>query len=286
MSDPWRQPPTMPATPTTSSTKTSGNPFDGLTTMNLDLIDAQGMTLIYKGHSGSGKTYNALTWPGPIIYVMTDLNQATLRQKLKELEKAGRKGEIQPIYIDSWRDYADKLIPKLANRMFPTGTVVIDTFDMLAHKMWGDIQGSSKRLTQADFGVGLNRLMDTTTQLVESAINRGDGTSYYNIVVCTHLTDVTDDQGNLLRTTPAVMGRFKDTLEDFFDYSLLCESEAKRTNSTSGGRSISTLSKSFKCYSVAPTRHHTAKGGNLPPVFGPGTYPEIKNLLENPKQGS
>jgi len=257
----------------------SANPLEALQHLDITNLAEDGLSVMYKGHSGSGKTHNALSWPKPLLVVQFDKNRLTLRDAIEE----GEKGDIEVVFPQNWHDYAEVLIPSITNRLVEFNTIVIDTYDMMATAMWREIQGSSKRLTNTEFGVGLNRMMDTTNQLVEATRNRNDGKHYYNIIVNTHTKDVTDEGGSLLRVAPAIMGQFKDIIEDYFDYVFLCRAGTESKVQEVGGRQVSVPSKKFQCYTVPPDSYNTCKGGKLPPVISPGTHDNITQLLSASK---
>lgn len=227
-------------------------------------IENQGYSVLYKGPSGTGKTHNILTWPGKITLACLDKNMRTLRTAMK----GG--ADVDPVLIGDWNTFANSFVPDVANRKFPPGTIAVDTLDPLGILMQRDVQGSRARLTQSDFGTILNRWIDTMGQLVDATINKGEGTPYYNLVCSVHLKDVTNEGGALLKITPALMGAFKDQLENFFDWVLLCEAEVSST--TVSGKPQYT--KKYRVRTVPPTKYHTCKGGGLPAIVG-GTYKEL-----------
>ena len=243
-------------------------PIEDIHTMTLEQVDDQGSTVLYKGAPGTGKTHNILTWPQPIVGAYFDSNLMTLRNAMK----AGV--EVTPYFCKDWRQFADVFVPAVTNREIKARTIFIDTLDPLGLKMQKDIQGTRPRLTQADFGTILNRWVDVMGQLVDSTKHSASGPGY-NLVCSVHLKDVTDDNGSLLRVSPQLMGAFKDMLEQFFDWVLLCE--ASVVAKTVAGKSVFT--KHYQVRTVPPTPQHTCKGGGLPPVCG-GTYTELMAAVE------
>lgn len=233
-------------------------------------VENQGYSVLYKGPSGTGKTHNILTWPGKIVLACLDKNMRTLRTAMK----AGV--DVEPVIISKWGDFANDFVPAVANRKFDAKTIAIDTLDPLGILMQRDVQGSRARLTQSDFGTILNRWIDTMGQLVDATINKGDGQPYYNLVCSVHLKDVTNEGGALLKITPALMGAFKDQLENFFDWVLLCEAEVKSTTVNNKPE----YEKLYRVRTIPPTKYHTCKGGGLPAIVG-GTYQE---LMENEQE--
>lgn len=238
--------------------------LENIATMAKENIDNQGHTVLYKGNAGTGKTHNILSWPGPIAVAYFDSNLLTLRQAMKSGV------DVTPYFCKDWNQFANEFVPAVVNREIDAKTIAIDTIDPLGIKMQQDIQGSRPRLTQADFGTILNRWIDTFGQLIESTKSIGD-TPGYNFVAAVHLKDViSGDSGNVTRYAPQIMGAFKDTLEQFFDWVLLCEAASKAK--TVGGKSE--YYKEFIVRTVPPNPLHTCKGGGLPAVCG-GTYSEL-----------
>ena len=231
-------------------------------------ISIAGLSLLLKGPSGSGKTEGALSLPGPTHLTYTDVNLATVRAAML------RGAEIDFSPCGKWSDYQNQYIPKVLNRQIEARTLVVDTIDFLADMMWREIQGSRARLSMSDFGTGLSNLMSTTYTLASSTLPKG-GHPGYNVVVTSHLKDVTDDSGALLKVTPAIMGAFKDKIEDFFDHVYLCAAGVKTEVSEDR---VATKVRQFKLFTVDPDRYNTCKA---PPTMPPEIIiPTGKSLFE------
>lgn len=215
-------------------------------------------SVLYKGHSGTGKTHNMLSWPEPITLLYAENNTETV----KKLAAKGVKVDV--ITIDNWNDFMNLYVPAIANGMYQSATIGIDSLDFIAHLMWEDIRGSKATLSIQDYGIGLRRMIDVLNQITSA-------TARYNIVMTTHLKEVKDeDSGKMIKMAPNVVGQFANIVEDYFDYVLLCESGLGHDNVN--GTMVPV--KEFKCYSVAPAPYHTCKGGDLPAVGG-GTFAEL-----------
>ena len=211
------------------------------------------LSVLLKGHSGSAKTETALSFPGPIHLIYTDVNRETVRKAI------ARGVEIARRMLEE----ASGVMPPIFNREVKASTIVVDTYDFLVELMWRDIEGSRNKLAIQDYGTGLRRQSETTRQLVSCTMPQGDHPGY-NVVFTSHLKDVTDDTGSLLKVTPAIMGQFANKLEDYFDYVLLLQGEMASSVQQVGGVSKSVKTKQFKIWSVPPDRYNTCKGGGMP----------------------
>jgi hypothetical protein len=230
-------------------------------------IQDAGLSLFLKGPSGSGKTEGALSLPNPTYLVYTDVNLATVRSAMK------RGLAIDFDNCTSWSNYQHKFIPRVHNRQIKAATIVVDTIDFLADMMWREIQGGKPRLSMSDFGTGLSNLMSTTYTLASATLPVKNHPGY-NVVVTSHLKDVTDEGGALLKVTPAIMGAFKDKVEDFFDHVYLCEAGVK----TEVIENTAVKTRQFKVYTVDPNRFNTCKA---PPSMPPEIIiPVGKSLFE------
>lgn len=215
------------------------------------------LSVLLKGHSGSGKTRTALSFPGPIRLLYTDKNRETVRQMVT----AGT--QVEGSIIETWSQFSNEVLPGLLRRESTCQTITLDTVDFLSAMMWTDIEGSKGKLSMQDFGTGLRRLSEATRSLVSLTLPQ-DQHPGYHVVFCCHLKDVTDDSGSLLRIGPAIMGQFANQLEDYFDYVLLLQGQMISQIQQVNGQSKSVPAKQFKIWSVPPDRYHTCKGGVLP----------------------
>lgn len=229
----------------------------GLSTYIKPVSQSSCLSVLFKGPAGSGKTRSALTFPGPILSIYADVNRDTLRTM------SAQGVEVMPMPVESWSFYQDKVVPLVKARRLglpkEPRTIVVDTIDFLSDLMWREIQGSKSNLSQPDFGKGLRQLMTTTRDLVYATSPRGDHPGYHVVFNC-HIRDVTDDSGSLVKIAPAIMGQFKDQIEDCFDYVLITQSEV--ASNVTDGRVQKV--RQFKIFTAPPDRYQTAKGGSLP----------------------
>lgn len=239
-------------------------------------ISQGGRLVLYKGLAGTGKTFNALTWPGPIVVGYTEKNLETVRTMAK------LRGDVKVYALDSWKTYADEFVPAVAARTLTASTIILDSMDFLAKMMWDDIKGSKSGLSMQDFGVGLGRLTSTTTMLTSASAPKS-GHPGYNVIVTVHLKDVMENE-SLVRVSPSIMGQFKDDLEDYFDYVLLCEAQSgSEIVKDAKGVATTQLTKNYFVYTIPPDRYNTCKGGNLPAKLS-GTYPSLNEHWVESKQ--
>ena len=220
--------------------------------------------MLYKGAAGTGKTHNIISWPQPIAVAYFDQNLKTLRDAMD----SGI--DVTPYFCKDWKQFYDEFVPAVVHHEIDAKTIAIDTLDPLGVMLQQDIQGTRPKFTQPDFGLLLYRWIDVITQLVGSTKHyQGDANILpgYNFVAAVHLKNVTAQDGTLISVAPQLMGAFRDMLEQYFDWVLLCESKIKVS-----GKDAAT--KDFSVRTIPPTSYHTCKGGGLPLVCK-GTYDEL-----------
>lgn len=241
----------------------NNDPLSELQSVTAENAALQKPIVLVNGDSGTGKTHFLMTCPEPIVIAFTDKN----RQTALEAILSGRKAELRE--ITCWSDWADVFVPAVENRMVKAETIGLDTMDMLTSIMWREIQEHRPKLRIQDFGTGKDRMVNTITQFASAAAHI-EGKPSYNIVVTSHITDVTDDDtGALVKFAPAVMGAFKHVAGDLFDYHFLSDSELK--TDIIEGKAIK--SKRFFMHTIPPTRFHRTKA--------PGYFPaEINNTWQ------
>ena len=225
-------------------------------------------SILYKGPSGSRKTPNAFSWPTPIYGAYFDANRKNVDAMIRE----GR--DITLFIPESFAEFDREFITKAYHREFECQTLVVDTIDFAAAMLMGEIQGSKARMVMQDWGKLLSDLRQAVFRLT-SCTKEIEGKPSYNVVFTSHLMDVTNDDGVLLKTVPKLSGQFKDEIEDYFDTVLICQ--AKRTNVIVAGKSVA--QKEFICHSIPPTDQQTAKGMGLPPTVD-GMYSSLRKAWD------
>lgn len=221
-------------------------------------------SILYKGPSGSRKTPNAFSWPKPIIAAYFDVN----RKNVDQMIRAG--DDIQLMIPESWAEFEREFVTPVYHRKFEAQTIIVDTIDFAAAMLMREIQGAKQKMVMQDWGKLLTDLTNVCNKLVSSTGQHGDLPAY-NVVFCSHEGDVTDDGGNLLKTTPKIPGSFKYDIESFFDTVLICE--AQLASKVVEGKI--TRSKEFICHSIPTSKYQTAKGTNLPPLVD-GMYDSLR----------
>ena len=252
------------------------DPLTELLTMTPETAMLQKPIILEKGPPGVGKTFNLLTFPQPIVGCYSDKNMLTVT----EAQLRGVNAKFMP--VNNWSDWADVFVPSAVNRTIDAATLAVDPIDMLATVMWREIQGTRDKLRIQDFGTGKDRMFNTLADLCSSA-SHIEGKRSYNIVCTSHISDVTDDSGSLVKTTCQLMGAFKDIVESLFDYVFLCDYELK-TDIVSGK---AVKSKRFYSHTIPPNRYHTTKAPGYFPAEMEGSYQGIQEALAlNPERRS
>jgi len=228
----------------------------------------------YKGPSGTAKTTNLASWPGPLKIAYFDRNLKTIR----DLVKGGVDAEV--MVFDTFQEFETEFVRKALRREFDVQTIGVDTVDFMAAMLMRDVQGGKARLAMPDWGTILNKLRTVCSDLTSTTSPLGDKPSY-NVVLNYHLMDVTNDDGALLKTAPKIPGQFKDELEAYLDTVLYCTAEmSSKAVPKPGGGSVLVPSKQFICHSVPPNQFITCKGGGLPPKIA-GDYPSLVKAWES-----
>ena len=238
---------------------------------------------IYMGDAMSGKSHCAATWPNPLVLCF-DPDTSTVRSM----------PGVWVVELATWSELETAVMPYVRNRALgkfvaermgsptepPIDTIVVDTISIGATRLVQELQGTKDRLTQADYGLLLNKLTATTMQLIEttkeSALNKDLPT--YNVILTTHLRTVTNDQGAIEGIRPAIPGQFQDMLPRLGGFAFLCEHGV----ATSFVNGKSTEIESFHVRTVPPNNRYICgdriggKNGlkRLPTKVG-GTYQEL-----------
>lgn len=238
-------------------------------------------TGLYCGDSMKGKTYNACTWPNPLV-VSFDPDTQTAR---------GMPG-VWVVEVETWKDFTEGIMPAVRARKLGAflkdrlqlteepliETLVVDSISIAATKLVREIQGERPAMRQQDFGTLLNELTGITMQCVETSKERVPGEATYHVIFTTHLQQITDDSNVLKAVRPAVMGAFKDTLPKLFGFCFICDVQQETTIVDGKAQQVA----KWVVRTTPPDRFHICgqrHGANdrrslLPPLVG-GTYPEL-----------
>jgi len=250
--------------------------------VDADNAGKHGFAIAYGGGSGTGKTTCMLSWPDPMRGIYADVNKKVLENEIKR----GR--DINLTVPQTWSDYEDVFVPAVENRLFDCKTIVVDTIDFLSNLLWDDLRESVDNsgkgrgiLTIPNYGVGANKLLQTTARMVR-ATQYIEGKRNYNVIFTYHLQDVTNEAGALLKVTPALMGRSKDILPSIFDYCFMTDVEQVGTTVKVDGRSKVEYKKSFFIHTAPPTKYHKdiCKSGSELPVKCSGMYEDLMGYMK------
>ena len=240
--------------------------FDDLPRITEEGAQEMGLTVLLKGISKQGKSFTAVNFPKPMLYVHADPNT-----RVASVARANG-ADIDLLPVDDYSTYDDIVIPAAKAREIAARTIVIDDASSLAKKLVDKIQGTKSRPSRDDYSAILRKHWENTTDITNTAKPLGDHPGY-NIVFTARLKGKADDEGVLEKYECCVWGQFKDHIESFFNYILLCESGTANKIVDNKSR----LARQFKIYSVPPNRYHTCSGGELPPEI---VVPDGGNAFE------
>jgi hypothetical protein len=247
---------------------TTGEAFDNLPRITEEGAQEMGHTILLKGFSKAGKSSAAVGFPEPILYINSDPNKGVARAA----RAAGRNIDLIP--LRSFQDYENVILPSLKNREPDVRTVVVDDASSLGKMLVDEAKGTKARPSRDDYASILNRHWSGMQILTDTATPKGDHPGYI-VVVTARLKEDTSEDGALERYQCCMWGQFKDHIESFFNYVLLCEGG---TASEVVGN-VSKLVRQFKIYTVPPNRYHTCAGGELPPVITVGDGESAFSIL-------
>lgn len=223
-------------------------------------------SILYKGESGYRKTTYALTWPQPLVGLYTETNQATVVKAIK----AG----VNVVFYNpaNWAEVT-AFSQAAKNRQIDAKSLILDTLDGVGAVCFREIAGPSGEMDQQKWGRFLSRMRFFCEDVAQAAKPK-DGKPAYHIVCTSHLKDITDDKGNLVKIRCKIDGQFKDDVEAFFDTVLLCDMRLRAEQVEEAGRRFMRQTPEFFCRALPPDKYHTCKPNGLPAEVG-GTYPEL-----------
>lgn len=172
------------------------------------------------GTEKSGKTTFACSMPEPIAIAYSDPNRATVEGYVRE----GRKIDLYP--VKTWKDF-EEFVKMAVARQLEARTLVVDSWGFLSDRLVSMLAGPSGEVTIQQWGRIKDHNWETLMQLLSCTEAKGEHPGYHIVVTC-HLTDVTDEKGNLIKVRPAISGSFKDTFGRCFDSVFLSRSRAVR----------------------------------------------------------
>jgi hypothetical protein len=261
--------------------------FADIPIVNKGNVKESKLTIAIIGEEKSGKTHFWCSFPKPIICLYTDLNEETADGFIRDVPE----GDIVLIKppstrtdgkrVQDWPFYADKFVPVVQNRMLDCATVVIDSYSFLSQRLVAYKQGNSDSIKIQQWGEILNAHADRMAALC-SAARPTEGKPSYHIVVTSHLVDVTDDKGALVKTRPAIAGAFKDEFGKCFGTVLISKAKAEHevVQMPGGGKEMSVVRANHFCYTIPPTQYMACGDG----VGGKGGRAELPGVIENTYQ--
>jgi hypothetical protein len=239
-----------------------------------------------KGLAGSGKTHFLLSAPGPIVILSQDTNRTTLQQA------QAKRGDIYEVnvspsnprfgsYASAWKAFESDFMPKVTNRRFPAATIGIDSLDSLQDIFLYKLKPNQADLDWDDWATALSTFRRITRELTEATRPRGrtgepDYHPGYHVIVTSHLRDVSDAKGNLVKTVSACRGQLADKVEDNFDQVLVCDSTVRKVEVEGKPGTFEPVKECF-AWTVEPTRYHTCKAPLWwpPKIYNYGEYAEL-----------
>lgn len=223
-------------------------------------------SILLKGKSGTGKTWNALHMPGPILVIAADPNRMTLEMMQTQRD------DITEVYIDKWTDFDPHLINLIKNRELEYETIVVDTADMLYGVLVDKERGTKAKLGFDEWANVLNAQRRVTFELVQSCRPQS-GKRDYNLVATAHIQEQTNSDGNLLRYETAIQGSFRSKIEAYFDLVLLSDDETKFVDVPGGPK---TRKKTTFIRTISPDNYHTCKA----PLHWPARVGSLEEILK------
>ena len=180
---------------------------------------------LYLGDTHTAKSYYLSTWPHPLV-VAFDPDTLTLRKM----------PGVYILEVDSWSEFEQAVLPFVQKRALGRlvqdrlsldtepliETLGIDTISIASERLAQHLQGSKDRLTQADFGTFLNKLMQVTLSCVELTRETVPGEPTYHCIFTSHM-GIYGDEGEPQVVRPAIKGQFRELLPRLFGFSFLCE---------------------------------------------------------------
>jgi hypothetical protein len=157
-------------------------------------------------------------------------------------------------------------------------TLAVDTLSLGAARLVNEIQSNKPKLTIQDYGLLLDKLTEATVNMTDATKPKGTH-SGYNIILTTHMREVTNEDGALQGVKPAIPGQFQNLLPRLMGFAFLCE--AKLESITEPGKPAR-QEVVYQVRTVPPNRYYVCGdriGGGagrkrLPPITS-GLYPDL-----------
>jgi hypothetical protein len=211
------------------------------------------------GAPGSGKTHFGAGMPDPLFF-QWDSNMKTL-EKWTNVPFLVPTDWTPENETSTTLAFSERVLPLLEARRAheiagnPVQSIIFDTGTEMADDLSARIIGTKTNLkdSQARFGEFLREGHSLFRRIADLAKPRGT-LPRYNVAVMFHLTDVTDDRGNLKKVAPAIVGRLKGEIQRRFDVGLLMRCRAE--NSFSVETKQTTTTRYYEACTVPPDIFH------------------------------
>jgi hypothetical protein len=191
-------------TPATPVLKLPPN-FDKLRYVDGSNVEESKPSVLYLNPPKKGKSHCLASWPKREIVFSAETNNQTIEGFI------GAGADIKIYPIDSWQQWADVMLPAIVTRSLDCESVGLEGVAFLTNMMFRELQGGKANLSQQDFGVGKNKLIQAFTDLT-SATHPRPGKRSYNIVATCHTKYESGDTGTVMGSNPEIMGAFKGIL--------------------------------------------------------------------------
>lgn len=223
-------------------------------------------SIAVQGVEKSGKTHFICSMPEEVNIAYTDPNRATAEGFMRE----GRK--INLYLVQTWKDFQEWV--RLADaRELPGRTLAVDSFGFLSDRLVAETAGPDGAVTIPQWGRIKDQNWTELMKLLGCTQPKGSHPGYH-VVVSTHLTDVTDDKGNLVKVRPAISGSFKDTFGRCFDSVFISRSKAERA--VEAGKLVVKPTQ-YMLLTAPPDQYHTCGDG----IGGKGGRKRLPSEVEN-----
>jgi hypothetical protein len=183
------------------------------------------ISCLYMGDTHTAKSHYLSTWPHPLV-IAFDPDTLTLRKM----------PGVYILEVESWSEFQTAVFPYIQKRALGKlvqdrldlpeepliETLGIDTISIASEKLALHLQGNKERLTQADFGTFLTKLMEATLACIETTRQTVPNEPTYHCVFTSHMS-IYGDEGQPQVVRPAIKGQFRELLPRLFGCSFLCE---------------------------------------------------------------
>jgi len=228
------------------------------------------------GRAGVGKTHAALETPGSILCVYTDRNRDTL------LAMQDRRDDITELAINDWDKDWKPLQVAIDNRQLPFDNIVIDSMDELLTIGLEDIKRKAGGKLEFEQWEEVRVMSKKTTFTLTQAPRPHLDLRAYNVIVTMHIQAQEGKNSELIKYQPAILGGFRDKIEQYFDFIFLADSETKMVKDPATQKSE--RQKFYFLRTVEPSAYYTCKARSGWPARVE-SFNEILELIDSASSG-